>query len=149
MKKSYLLIVLTLLTTLISSCSKNKDENQFLHGTYKMVITQTGDVNDFELITGITGGNGLNNGIFDEQGKDLGMNYYLTNAENRRSGYSYHTANDGVMMIFTQSATCEDRSKSMTTKVEVYFNGKLMDTKERTFRGTDTSTFQVSWSQVK
>ena len=53
------------------------------------------------------------------------------------------------MMTFTQVATCEDLNKSMTTKVEVYFDGKLMDTKERTFKGADSSPFQVSWSQIK
>ena len=92
---------------------------------------------------------GLNNGIFDEQGNDLGMNYRLSNEEEQRSSYSYHTAEDGIMMTFTQVATCEDLNKSMTTKVEVYFDGKLMDTKERTFKGADSSPFQVSWSQIK
>ena len=143
MKKNYLLVVFTFLMVLLSSCSKDEDKNQFLHGTYKMVITQTGDIANFEQTVGIGGGNGLNNGIFDEQGNDLGMSYLLNNEEKLRSSYSYHTAEDGIMMIFTQLAICEDLSQSMTTKVEVYFNGKLIDTKERTFKGTDSSPFQV------
>lgn len=143
-EKNYLLMSFVVLVTLISSCSKDDDKNQFLHGTYKMVITQTGDINDFDLITGVSGGNALNNGIFNEKGEELGMSYTLTKAENQRTNYSYHTAGDGAMMIFTQSATCKDLSKSMTTKVEVYFNSKLVDTKERTFKGTDTSPLQVS-----
>lgn len=151
MKKFYFLILLAISVALFSSCGNDDDgdKNQFLHGTYKMVITQTGDLNDFSYITSLSGGNGLNNGIFNEQGEDLGMNYQLTNAENLRSSYSYHTAEDGALMIFTQLATCEDLTKSVTTKVEVYFNGNLIDTKERTFKGTDTSVFQVSWSQIK
>lgn len=149
MKKNCLLVAFTFLMVLLTSCSKDENKNQALHGTYKMVITQTGDIADFELTVGIGGGNGLNNGIFDEQGKDLGMNYRLNNEEKLRSSYSYHTAEDGIMMIFTQLATCEDLSKSMTTKVEVYFDGKLIDTKERTFKGIDSSPFQVTWSQAK
>lgn len=149
MKKNLLLVAFTFLMVLLSSCSKDEDKNQFLHGTYKMVITQTGDIADFEQTVGIGGGNGLNSGIFDEQGKDLGMNYRLNNEEKLRSSYTYHTAEDGIMMIFTQLATCEDLSRSLTTKVEVYFNGKLMDTKEHTFRGTDSSPFQVTWSQAR
>lgn len=149
MKKNYLLVAFTVLMVLLSSCSKDEDKNQALHGTYKMVITQTGDIADFEQVVGIGGGNGLNNGIFDEQGNDLGMNYRLNNEEKLRSSYSYHTAEDGIMIMFTQVATCEDLNKSMTTKVEVYFDGKLIDTKERTFKGLDSSVFQVTWSQVK
>lgn len=149
MKKNSLLVAFTLLMVLLSSCSKDEDKNQFLHGTYKMVITQTGDIASFEQVVGIGGGNGLNNGIFDDQGNDLGMNYRLNNEEKQRSSYSYHTAEDGIMMIFTQVATCDDLNKSMTTKVEVYFDEKLIDTKERTFKGTDSSPFQVSWSQIK
>ncbi|KDS11928.1 hypothetical protein M089_4155 [Bacteroides ovatus str. 3725 D9 iii] len=149
MKKIFLLVAFTFLMVLLSSCSKDEDKNQFLHGTYKMVIIQTGDVADFELTVGIGGGNGLNNGIFDEQGNDLGMNYRLNNEEKQRSSYSYHTAGDGIMMIFTQVATCDDLSKAMTTKVEVYFDEKLIDKKERTFKGTDSSPFQVNWSQTK
>lgn len=149
MKKNYLLVAFTVLMVLLSGCSKDEDKNQALHGTYKMVITQTGDIADFEQVVGIGGGNGLNNGIFDEQGNDLGMNYRLNNEEKQRSSYSYHTAEDGIMIMFTQVATCEDLNKSMTTKVEVYFDGKLIDTKERTFKGLDSSVFQVTWSQVK
>lgn len=149
MKKNYLLVAFALLMVLLSSCSEDEDKNQFLHGTYKMVITQTGDIADFEQVVGIGGGNGLNNGIFDDQGNDLGMNYRLNDEEIQRSSYSYHTAEDGIMMIFTQSATCDDINKSMTTKVEVYFDGKLIDTKERTFKGLDSSVFQVTWSQTK
>lgn len=149
MKKNCLLVAFTFLMVLLTSCSNDENKNQALHGTYKMVITQTGDIADFELTVGIGGGNGLNNGIFDEQGKDLGMNYRLNNEEKLRSSYSYHTAEDGIMMIFTQLATCEDLSKSMTTKVEVYFDGKLIDTKEHTFKGIDSSPFQVTWSQAK
>lgn len=149
MEKNYLLVAFTFLMVLLSSCSKDEDKNQALHGTYKMAITQTGDIASFEQTVGIGGGNGLNNGIFDEQGNDLGMNYRLNNEEKQRPSYSYHTAEDGIMMIFTQLAICEDLSKSMTTKVEVYFNGKLIDTKERTFKGLDSSVFQVTWSQTK
>lgn len=149
MKKNYLLVAFTVLMVLLSGCSKDEDKNQALYGTYKMVITQTGDIADFEQVVGIGGGNGLNNGIFDEQGNDLGMNYRLNNEEKQRSSYSYHTAEDGIMIMFTQVATCEDLNKSMTTKVEVYFDGKLIDTKERTFKGLDSSVFQVTWSQVK
>lgn len=148
MKKNYLFIVVIALFISIFGCSKNNDENQFLHGTYKMVITQTGDIDDFQFITSLNGGNALNNGIFNEQEEDLGMNYTLTNAENKRSKYLYHTAPDGVIMIFTQIAMCKDLTKSMTTKVEVYFNNELVDTKEHTFIGEDTSPFQVSWSQI-
>ena len=152
MKKICLLLMFACLMTGISGCSKDEDnglKNQFLHGSYRMEITQTGDIASFSVITSVNGGNGLNNGIFNEQGEDLGASYRLTNEENRRSTYSYHTADDGVLMIFTQLATCDDPGKSMTTKVKVYFKGKLIDTKERTFKGTDTSPFQVSWSQIK
>lgn len=152
MKKNYLLLVLACLMTGISGCSKDRDsgqKNQFLHGSYRMEITQTGDVASFRVITSLNGGNGLNNGIFNESGEDLGASYRLSDEENRRSTYSYHTADDGVMMIFMQLATCDDPGKSMTTKVKVYFNGKLIDTKERTFKGMDTSPLQVSWSQIK
>ncbi len=149
MEKNSLLVAFALFMVLLSSCSKDEDKNQFLHGTYKMVITQTGDIASFEQVVGIGGGNGLNNGIFDDQGNDLGMNYRLNDEEKQRSSYSYHTAEDGIMMMFTQVATCDDLSKSMTTKVEVYFDGKLIDTKERTFKGLDSSVFQVTWSQTK
>lgn len=114
-----------------------------------MVITQTGDIDDFTINTTLTGGNGLNNGIFDESGSDLGMTYMLTDNENKRATYSYRTATDGVMMIFVQLATCKDLSKSMTTNVMVYFNGELVDEKSRTYKGEDTSPLNITWSQVK
>lgn len=114
-----------------------------------MVVTQSGDIDDFPINTTLAGGNALNNGIFDDSGNDLGMNYTLTNNENKRKTYTYQTAKDGVMMIFVQLATCEDLSKSMTTNVKVYFNGKEIDDKSRTFKGEDTSPFNITWSQLK
>lgn len=76
------------------------------------------------------------------------MSYKLSDEENKRTTYSYHTAEDGVMVIFVQLATCEDTSKSMTTNVKVYFNGKEVDDKSRTYKRQDTSPFTVNWSQV-
>ena len=114
-----------------------------------MVITQTGDIDDFTISTTLTGGNALNNGIFDESGSDLGMTYKLSDSENKRATYTYQTATDGVMMIFVQLATCKDLSKSMTTNVKIYFNGTLVDEKDRTYTGEDTSPLNITWSQVK
>lgn len=114
-----------------------------------MIITQTGDIEDFTISTTLTGGNGLNNGIFDESGSDLGMTYKLTDIENKQTTYTYHTAADGVMMIFVQLATCKDLSKSMTTNVKVYFDGNIIDEKSRTFKGEDTSPLNITWSQVE
>ena len=95
-----------------------------------MVITQTGDIDDFTISTTLTGGNALD-------------------SENKRATYTYQTATDGVMMIFVQLATCKDLSKSMTTNVKVYFNGTLVDEKSRTYTGEDTSPLNITWSQVK
>lgn len=58
MKKNCLLVAFTFLMVLLTSCSNDENKNQALHGTYKMVITQTGDIADFELTVGIGGGNG-------------------------------------------------------------------------------------------
>lgn len=150
MKKIVFFMMLVLSAVMSFSCSNDSDDSSNAKkGTYKMVITQTGDIDDFTISTTLTGGNGLNNGIFDESGSDLGMTYKLTNIENKRSTYTYQTATDGVMMIFVQLATCKDLSKSMTTTVKVYFNGNLVDEKSRTYKGEDTSPLNISWSQVK
>lgn len=150
MKKILFLMMLVLSAIMSFSCSKDSDDSSNAKkGTYKMVITQTGDIDDFTISTTLTGGNGLNNGIFDESGSDLGMTYKLTDIENKRSTYTYQTATDGVMMIFVQLATCKDLSKSMTTTVKVYFNGNLVDERSRTYKGEDTSPLNISWSQVK
>ena len=150
MKKILCFMMLVLSAIVYISCSKDSDESSNAQkGTYKMVITQTGDIDDFTISTTLTGGNGLNNGIFDESGSDLGMTYKLTDSESKRATYTYQTAMDGVMMIFVQLATCKDLSKSMTTKVQVYFNGNLVDEKSRTYTGEDTSPLNITWSQVK
>ena len=148
--KKIIFFLLTLLAFVNFSCSSDSDDSSNAKkGVYKMVVTQSGDIDDFTISTSLTGGNALNNGIFDESGSDLGMSYTLTNAENKRKTYTYQTANDGVMMIFVQLATCKDITKSMTTNVKVYFNGKEVDDKSRTFKGEDTSPLNITWSQVK
>lgn len=148
MKKILFILLILSAFVNISCSSDSEDPNTFKKGTYKIVVTQSGDIDDFTISTSLSGGNALNNGIFDESGKDLGMSYKLSDEENKRTTYSYHTAEDGVMVIFVQLATCEDTSKSMTTNVKVYFNGKEVDDKSRTYKGQDTSPFTVNWSQV-
>lgn len=149
MKK--ILFILLILSAFVNfSCSSDSDHSTNAQkGIYKMVVTQSGDIDDFSIITSLTGGNALNNGVFDESGSDLGMHYTLTDNENKRKTYTYQTAKDGVMMIFIQLATCKDLSKSMTTNVKVYFNGEEIDNKSRTFKGEDTSPLNITWSQVK
>ncbi|WP_300793993.1 beta-barrel fold lipoprotein [uncultured Bacteroides sp.] len=135
----------------VSSCSKNEPEggSNAVKGKYKIEVTQTGDLEYFTIDTSITGGNGLNNGIYDENGNDLGTSYSLSEKESKRSFYSYETADDGITLIFVQLAYCEDLTKSMTTEVKVYFNGKLFDTIKRTFKGEDTSPLSKHWIQVE
>ena len=151
MKKFVYCIFIIIGLFFVSSCSKNEPEggSNAVKGKYKIEVTQTGDLEYFTIDTSITGGNGLNNGIYDENGNDLGTSYSLSEKESKRSFYSYETADDGITLIFVQLAYCEDLTKSMTTEVKVYFNGKLFDTIKRTFKGEDTSPLSKHWMQVE
>lgn len=151
MKKFIYCIFVFIGLLLVSSCSKGELEggSNAVKGKYRIEVIQTGDVDCFYISTSISGGNGLNNGIYDEDGNDLGMSYSLSEEESKRTFYCYETADDGITMIFVQLASCEDLTKSMTTEVKVFFNGELFDTIKRTFKGEDTSPLSKHWTQVK
>ena len=144
-------ILLTLFTMLvmITGCKKDENSTNAEKGEYRMIITQSGDMSDFKISATVTGGNALNNGIQDADGKDLGMSYSLTDAESKRVSYTYSTSTDAITMSCVISATCEDLTKEFTTQVEVFFNGELIDLKTREFKGKDTSPLAVSYTQIK
>ena len=135
----------------IVTCCKKDDEpaTNAKRGEYKMTITQSGDMDDFKISATIAGGNTLNNGIQNADGKDLGMSYSLTDEESKRESYTYKTADDAITMSSVISATCEDLTKKLNVKVEVFFKGELIDTKTREFKGKDTSPLTVSHTQLK
>ena len=144
-----ILITLFTMLVMITGCKKEENSTNAEKGEYKMVITQSGDISDFNISATVTGGNTINNGIQDVDGKDLGVSYSLTDAECERPNYTYKTANDAITMNCVISATCEDLTKVFTAQVEVFFNGELIDIQTREFKGKDTSPLTVSHTQIK
>lgn len=137
----------------ITIISCNKEEpfggNKTKNGEYKIVVKQSGDIDDFNISASFTGGNTLNSGILNNAGEDLGMSYSLTSSEAKQSTYTYKTAKDGTLIIYTITAQSSDIYKKINVEVQLYFNLKLIDTRYRTFQGNDNSPWSVSWSQIE
>lgn len=155
MQKNILLKIAALLVLVLTGTGcgkeeeKNTSENEFVHGAYRIEITQSGDIDSFDFLTSVYGGNGLNSGVYNEKGEPMGMNYTLTDSEARRKQFSYHTADDGITIGYVQIATCEDMSKSLNIHVKVYFNDQLFDEMSHTFQGPDSSPWSHYWTQIK
>lgn len=144
-------LIIMIITFFIPSCSSEDvigDKNQAKKGEYMMLVKQNGDIESFDISASFTGGNGVNSGILNEKGEDLGFSYSLSSEESKQTEYYYKTTSEGVVMIYTLLATCSDLSKKLDVEISLYFNKKLVDTRQKSFQGSDSSPWSVTWSQV-
>ena len=146
---SFIFMIVAFFTT--SCCGEDiiGDKNQAKKGEYMMLVKQSGDIESFDILASFTGGNGVNSGILNEKGEDLGFSYSLSLEESKQTKYCYKTTSEGVVMIYTLLATCSDLSKKLDVEISLYFNKKLVDTRQKSFQGSNTSPWSVTWSQVE
>lgn len=146
---SFIFMIVAFFTTSCSGEDIIGDKNQAKKGEYMMLIKQSGDIESFDILASFTGGNGVNSGILNEKGEDLGFSYSLSSEESKQTEYCYKTTSEGVVMIYTLLATCSDLSKKLDVEISLYFNKKLVDTRQKSFQGSNTSPWSVTWSQVE
>lgn len=145
----FIFMIVAFFTTSCSGEDVIGDKNQAKKGEYMMRVKQSGDIESFDISASFTGGNGVNSGILNEESEDLGFSYSLSSEESKQTEYCYKTTFEGVVMIYTLLATCSDLSKKLDVEISLYFNKKLVDIRQKSFRGSDTSPWSVTWSQVK
>ncbi len=137
---------------ILFSCGSDDDKGLTSSvGIYKIEVTQTGDIEDFVIITTVAGGDGIKGNLFNEDGKDLGLAYNLSDTERKKSKYMFYTSKEGITLIYTITANLtSDEQKAMKVNVIGYFNDKKIVEKSHEFKSTvgvaNPEVFQITLS---
>lgn len=140
MKKFFWVVFAAILSFGFVSCSSSDDDpteqTSKNKGVYKVVVTQTGELDKFTFSSSINGGDAVKTGVFESgSSNDLGMAYNLTDAEACRNTYSYQTDKNGALLMATVGVYAKEgyENKKITINMKMYLDNKILGEKEDTF----------------
>lgn len=139
MKKLFWVVFTTILSLGFASCSSSDDEpteTTGKKGVFKVVVTQTGELDKFSFSSSINGGDAVKTGVFETgSSTDLGMAYSLTDTEASRSTYSYQTDKNGALLMATVGVYAKEgyENEKVTINMKLYLGKELLGEKENTF----------------
>lgn len=140
MKKLIWVVMAAIFSFGIVSCSSSDDDPTEQvsknKGIFKVVVTQTGELDKFVFSSSVNGGDAAKTGVFESGTSiDLGPAYQLTDAEACRNTYSYETDKNGMLLMATVGVYAKDgyEDKKITINMKLYLDNKMLGEKEETF----------------
>lgn len=122
MKKLFGAVLAAILGMFLMSCGGTDDDDpiETKPGLYKIEVTQSGDIDKFTMITGISGGDNTGKGVYDlVTNQYAGISFQLTQEEAARTYYGYATKSNGLTIGITVSYYIKDRDCPGTVKLNL------------------------------
>ena len=146
MRKFLFLAMSAAMSLLAASCgggsspSDEPDDGGFVHGEYRVEITQEFvgvNPEDCYIIYAFSEGDGISDGIYDATtGKNMGMAFTLSDDQTRVTKMSYKTGKNGIDIMFALGGRfMNGATGTVNIEMSFYLGGKLLGTEHVTMTG--------------